>query len=123
TQPSCNVCHARIDPAGFALENFDVMGGWRTNYRAADPALTVIPPGAPAPANVTPGVGKNGQRYVFHNGPMVDASGELPDGSALSSSKGRKFKDVRELKALLLADQRQIARNLTRQLVVYATGA
>jgi Protein of unknown function (DUF1592)/Protein of unknown function (DUF1588)/Protein of unknown function (DUF1587)/Protein of unknown function (DUF1585)/Protein of unknown function (DUF1595)/Planctomycete cytochrome C len=31
TNPSCNSCHASIDPLGFALENFDVIGGWRTN--------------------------------------------------------------------------------------------
>jgi hypothetical protein len=28
--PSCNSCHSIIDPLGFALENFDVIGGWRT---------------------------------------------------------------------------------------------
>jgi hypothetical protein len=28
--PSCNGCHSAIDPLGFALENFDVIGGWRT---------------------------------------------------------------------------------------------
>ena len=27
--PSCANCHAVIDPIGFALENFDVIGGWR----------------------------------------------------------------------------------------------
>ena len=27
---SCASCHAVIDPLGFALENFDVIGGWRT---------------------------------------------------------------------------------------------
>jgi hypothetical protein len=27
---SCNSCHSVIDPLGFALENFDVIGGWRT---------------------------------------------------------------------------------------------
>jgi len=27
---SCNNCHSAIDPLGFALENFDVIGGWRT---------------------------------------------------------------------------------------------
>jgi uncharacterized protein DUF1588/uncharacterized protein DUF1592/uncharacterized protein DUF1585 len=26
----CNSCHSVIDPLGFALENFDVIGGWRT---------------------------------------------------------------------------------------------
>jgi hypothetical protein len=30
TNPSCNGCHAVIDPLGFALENYDVTGGWRT---------------------------------------------------------------------------------------------
>jgi hypothetical protein len=30
---SCASCHARIDPPGFALESFDVIGGWRENYR------------------------------------------------------------------------------------------
>ena len=30
SDPSCNGCHSVIDPLGFALENFDVIGGWRT---------------------------------------------------------------------------------------------
>ena len=29
---SCNDCHRKIDPPGFALENFDPIGGWRTSY-------------------------------------------------------------------------------------------
>ena len=28
--PACASCHSRIDPLGFALENFDVLGRWRT---------------------------------------------------------------------------------------------
>ncbi len=28
--PACAACHARIDPLGFALENFDGIGQWRT---------------------------------------------------------------------------------------------
>ena len=28
--PACASCHARIDPLGFALENFDALGKWRT---------------------------------------------------------------------------------------------
>lgn len=103
TLQSCAACHAKIDPAGFALENFDVMGGWRDRYRA----LSDGPP--------EPGVGHNGQKYTFRAGPEVDAGGALPDG--------RTFRDVRGLKRLLLEDERQLARNLTRQLVVYATGA
>jgi len=104
TLETCNACHVKIDPAGFALESFDVMGGWRERYRAE---------GGDGPPEK--GIAKSGQKFSFHYALPVDASGELPDG--------RKFQDVRELKKLLLSDQRQIARNLVRQLTVYATGA
>ncbi|WP_419189807.1 DUF1592 domain-containing protein [Stieleria marina] len=30
---SCNDCHRKIDPLGFALENYDPIGRWRTHYR------------------------------------------------------------------------------------------
>jgi hypothetical protein len=30
---ACASCHRKIDPMGFALENFDPVGRWRTNYR------------------------------------------------------------------------------------------
>jgi mono/diheme cytochrome c family protein len=103
TQPACASCHARIDPPGFALESFDVFGGWRDRYRALGDGPKV------------PGFGKNGQPFVFHAAQPVDPSGVLPDG--------RSFKDVRELKQLLVKDERQLARNLVRQLVTYATGA
>jgi mono/diheme cytochrome c family protein len=33
--PSCNSCHALIDPLGFALEKFDAIGEWRTKDRWA----------------------------------------------------------------------------------------
>jgi hypothetical protein len=103
TQATCSACHAKIDPPGFALENFDVLGGWRDNYRAMGEGKHV------------PGFGKNGQPFTFHAGPVVDASGEMPGGG--------KFKDIRELKQVLLRDEKQLARNLARQLAVYATGA
>ena len=48
-------------------------------------------------------------------GPGVETGGELADG--------RKFKDVRDLKLLLLKEDDQLARNLLQQLLVYATGA
>ena len=35
---TCNECHRRIDPLGFALENFDPIGRWRDRYR---PGVTV----------------------------------------------------------------------------------
>jgi hypothetical protein len=101
---SCAACHSRMDPPGFALESFDVMGAWRDLYRAADEDK---PP--------EKGIGKNGQPFAFHFGLPVDAAGELPDG--------RPFKDIREFKRLVREDDALLARNLARQLTVYAAGA
>jgi len=103
-EESCAACHTRIDPAGFALENFDVMGGWREKYRA-------IADGVPP----VEGIGKGGLKFTFHYAQPVDATGELWDG--------RPFRDIRDLKRLLLDSETQVARNLARQLTTYATGA
>ena len=32
---ACNSCHVKIDPMGFAFENFDVVGRWRERYKRA----------------------------------------------------------------------------------------
>ncbi len=104
SQTFCKSCHARIDPPGFALESFDVAGAGREKYRAVG-----------GEGKRAEGVGKNGHLFEFRYALPVDPSGTLPDG--------RLFADVRELKNLLLADERQIARNLASQLVVYATGS
>lgn len=34
---ACAECHRKIDPLGFALENFDAIGGWRTEYQRDSP--------------------------------------------------------------------------------------
>jgi mono/diheme cytochrome c family protein len=40
--PACASCHQRMDPLGFALENFDALGKWRTSSDGApiDPSAT-----------------------------------------------------------------------------------
>jgi mono/diheme cytochrome c family protein len=37
TNPACASCHSVIDPLGFALENFDVIGGWRVVDESGKP--------------------------------------------------------------------------------------
>ena len=101
---SCYACHAKFDPAGFALESFDIAGGWQERYRA----LGEI--GEPAE-----GIGLNGLLFTYRNAEPVDPSGVLEDGRA--------FADIHEFKSHLLTDERAIARNLVKQLVLYATGA
>ncbi|MAM45529.1 MAG: hypothetical protein CMJ91_02435 [Planctomycetes bacterium] len=34
---TCAECHRKIDPLGFALENFDAIGGWRDEYEKKNP--------------------------------------------------------------------------------------
>lgn len=97
---ACASCHTQIDPPGFALESFDVIGGWRDHYRIS---------GGGKPVSV------NGQRMPYNQGPKVDPSDELPGG--------KKFANIDEFKALLLADKDQLARNLAVKLVTYGTGA
>ncbi|WP_442510314.1 DUF1588 domain-containing protein [Novipirellula sp. SH528] len=99
---SCAGCHARFDPVGLALENFDILGRWRTRYR-----------GVEAGERVT-GIDRAGHDYAYTLCEAVDASGQLLDG--------RSFCDIHELKAILVADQRQLARNLLQQFTLYATG-
>jgi hypothetical protein len=45
--PACSSCHARMDPLGFALENFDGIGKWRDTSEANEPinAEGVLPDG------------------------------------------------------------------------------
>lgn len=103
--PTCASCHRTIDPPGFALESFDIMGGWRGRYRAF--AENVKP---------EPGLGLSGQPFAFHYGLPVDSAGALSDG--------RTFQDIRQFKQLLLDhEERTVARNFVGQLVTYATGA
>ncbi len=59
--PSCAVCHRLTDPLGFALDNFDAIGRWRTTD---DPRIP-------------------GQR-----GPVIDASGVTPDGYRFEGPAG-----------------------------------
>jgi mono/diheme cytochrome c family protein len=35
--PACGVCHARMDPLGLAMENFDAVGQWRTIGESRQP--------------------------------------------------------------------------------------
>jgi hypothetical protein len=103
---SCATCHSKIDPPGFALENFDVIGGWRDKYR--------IVPDKGQRAEYVKVKGSAQQRTVAV-GSMVDASYTLESGAT--------FHDVDEFRALLLRDKEQIARCLASKLLVYATGA
>ena len=73
---ACASCHVKIDPPGFALESFDVIGGWRDYYRSIGKGEPVI---------------VDGRRMRYLKGPKVDAADVLPDG--------RRFREHRRVQA------------------------
>lgn len=101
---SCNSCHRKIDPPGFALESFDVIGGYRDRYRSIGegdrPGFSRDP------------ITANWIRYRI--GLSVDCAGQLDDG--------RTFADIREFKNLLLENESDFAVAMTQKLATYALG-
>jgi hypothetical protein len=80
-KPLCSSCHSRMDPLGFALENFNAMGMWRDKER----------------------------------GQPIDPVGTLITGES--------FKDIRELKHILVTDRHtDFYRCLTEKFLTYALG-
>lgn len=55
-QPVCASCHAVIDPAGFALENFDAIGGYRLIDESGKPVDAVGNTVDGTPVNGLPGL-------------------------------------------------------------------
>jgi hypothetical protein len=97
----CASCHRTIDPPGFALESFDPIGGFRTSYRVSAGTTQAGDPSIPAP---------------YTEGAPVDATGV--------TSRGDAFAGIEDYKRLLLSqDLDQVARHLTAEFFVYATGA
>jgi hypothetical protein len=89
----CASCHARIDPFGVALENFDAIGAWRERQN---------------------GEGLPGDE----RSPPLDVSGELPSGGR--NSPGRKFQTLAEYKAALLAEKDRFLHGFTEKMLTYA---
>ena len=90
---NCASCHRKIDPPGFALENFDPVGRWRTHYPVFE---------------------KKGDKVVALDGQEVDAKGQLVDGTGLN--------DVTDLKRYLVDNIDIFSHCLAEKLMVYATG-
>jgi mono/diheme cytochrome c family protein len=101
---SCAVCHRKIDPPGFALESFDVMGAHRDWYRTVGEG-----------ERVDKYIEKNANvRVRYRKGRDVDCSG--------TATTGQEFSDIRDFKKILLENKDQIARGLTEKLLTYGLG-
>ena len=100
---SCMGCHNKIDPPGFAMESFDVIGGWRDRYRSKGKG------DAPKAKVENRGV------WQYKVALPVDASGTLPDG--------RTFAGMNDFKKLLMDRPSEVQRCLAEKLLTYGTGA
>jgi len=90
--PACASCHARMDPIGFALDNFDGIGQWRTAE------------------NVN--IWNHYTSITTHT--ALDTAGAFPDGS--------KFQGPAGLRTMLLSHPEQYVTALTEKLLTYALG-
>ena len=77
---ACASCHAKVDPIGLALENFDAAGAWRVN----------------------------------ENGQKIDATGTMPDGTAIDGPA--------TLRAAIMQRKQLFARHMTELMLQYALG-
>jgi mono/diheme cytochrome c family protein len=95
-EPQCASCHRRIDPPGFALENFDAVGAWRTED------------------SYTP-VDKHGQPNAALNKTWpIEVAGSFHGGAPFVGFEG--FRDA------VAARERDFARGFAKALVEYALG-
>ena len=95
---ACFACHKSIDPYGFALENFDATGQWRTQYRVKLPHR---------------GTFQYRPEGYYKLAGEVDSSGEVDRV---------KFSNVLGLKKILLSDYQNIAYNFAKKFFEYANG-
>ncbi|EDM28058.1 hypothetical protein LNTAR_11916 [Lentisphaera araneosa HTCC2155] len=93
---ACADCHSKIDPYGFALENFNPIGNYRTHYAKKmrwD---------------------KKSVRTKKSGGPKVDPTSVL--------HTGKKLQDLNDLKKELFKRRDQFALALTEKLMTFAKG-
>lgn len=90
--PFCAQCHSRMDPLGFAFDNFDPVGKWRQ----AEMVQILASPELP----------------VVYN--AIDSSGVLPNGT--------EFKGPTELRKILLSDPENFVHVVVDRLLTYALG-
>ena len=90
---SCARCHARIDPLGLAMEHYDAIGNWRTEYSVRS-------------------LGSDGSD-VFTALPL-ETSAELPDGTPIEGPE--------DIKGYLLGNPALFTRCLATKLIEYANG-
>ena len=98
-QPTCALCHDKIDPLGFALEAYDEKGAYllASNYQSQQLKKTKVSKSDSTPTDAL----------------SIDTSGRLPTGE--------RFDNLDDLKKILTTSQREaVIRNIVTQMLSYA---
>jgi hypothetical protein len=95
---SCHACHKSIDPYGFALENFDATGRWRTRYATEQP---------------------HGGTFIYKPDGYFNLADNIDPSAEIN---GTAFSDVIGLKKFLSGDHQRLAYNVAKKFFEYATG-
>ena len=90
---SCYACHVKFDYLGLAMENFDVLGKWKTEY-------------------VHPVIDEEKNRFVLIKKDAIDSVSETPAGKTMPG--------VRGVKEHLLENKDVVVKNLIEKLYSYA---
>ena len=103
---SCAACHQQIDPPGFALECFDPIGGFRSNYRT---------------------MAQDGNHVRTQASTVYLCLGEVPDRTARRRHRPNAGRSThRQMsvtsRRILAANPDQLTRNLAGKLMTYALG-
>ena len=89
----CASCHRKLDPIGFGLENFDLLGRWRD--------LEIV-------GNIGKKASEKSEKIP------VRAEGRFPNQ--------REFRNFEEFRTGLLEQKRLLARSITEGLLAYGLG-
>jgi hypothetical protein len=96
-----------MDPPGFALENYDVIGGWRDNYRAVNEKGTRIQgPKVDASYHFQNGDGfSNLEEYklILLNRPALLAKNLVQQLLTFSTGAAPSFSDREAIEAIVIA--------------------
>lgn len=133
---SCAKCHSKIDPLGFAMENYDAIGNWRDEY---PPLVDLTPVQAPAQDEETPtqeeptepseldkSVAPHSQAPATtdeHGHTKIDAAAQgLPIDTESALPDGTPLAGVRDIKDYLLARPEVFTACLAGKLLEYSLG-
>ena len=106
--PQCASCHAKIDPIGYGLENFDYLGKWRTTE--------VLGGIQPAPKKKRKG------KKTKKNAKPVPAPKKVAVNAAGNLLRGEKFSDFEGFKKALYKNKSKLAESIYESLLSYGIG-